>query len=88
MIDLYGVNACQDYLETVIANPLQLEIVAVTGQGSWMWEIDERLTMIDSAFTVQVSITSQDQPARQEIHLGISEDGSIMWFTDCGDPLP
>jgi hypothetical protein len=88
VFERYGVEACQAYLDTVIANPMQLEVLAVTAQGPWNWELDERSTSIDNAFSVQVRITAQGQTAQKEIHFAPGADGTIMWFTDCGDPLP
>jgi hypothetical protein len=86
--DLYGSGACQAYLESVIENPPHLEVLTVTEQESWVWEIDGRATTIENVYSVSVNLTAQGQTTQTEIHLARREDGSIGWFTDCGTPLP
>lgn len=87
VLDRYGAEACQAYLERVVAEPVQLELLEATELESWIWELDGRSTMIEDAFAVQVDFTAQGQTNQQEIHLAQREDGSLTWFTDCGEPL-
>jgi hypothetical protein len=35
---------------------------------------------------VEVTVASSD-PTTQETHLTVGDDGQIMWFTDCGEPV-
>ena len=88
VVDLYGSDACPSYLDTVIANPIQLEILQITGPALWAWEIDGVSTDIENAFTVTVNVTVGGETSESEVHFALREDGSIGWFTDCGDPLP
>ena len=41
-----------------------------------------------NVYSVLVNTNIQDQIGQQEIHYGQLEDGTLSWFTDCGDPLP
>ena len=86
VLGLYGVGACQEYLTSVVENPIQIEALEITSSNPWQWEIDGHSTLIQDAYTVQVAVTAGDQTAQQSLHLGLGEDGSIKWFTDCGDP--
>jgi hypothetical protein len=87
-LGLYGIEACQDYLASVIENPVQIEALEITSSDPWKWEIDGHSALIEDAFTVQVAVTAGDQTAQQSMHLGLGEDGSLKWFTDCGEPIP
>jgi len=88
VIDLYGTEACRAYLESVIETPIHLEILEVSEVASWQWEIDGHSTHIENAYTVEVNFTVQGQTTQMEVHFARGEDGSMSWFTDCGDPLP
>jgi len=84
VIDLYGAEACQAYFASVIENPIQIEVLEILEVGTWDWVIDERSTLI--VFTFKVTV--QGKTSQHEIHLSLSDDGSFLWFTDCGEPLP
>jgi hypothetical protein len=88
VVELYGAEACPTYLDSVVANPIQLELLQITGPADWAWEIDGVSTDIEGAFTVAVNVTVQGETSESEVHFALREDGSIGWFTDCGDPLP
>jgi len=87
VIDMYGTEACQTYLDSVIKNTTQLELVEVKKVGSWNWEIDNQSTPLDNIFNVIVNFTVQDQTSREDFHLSVAEDNTVRWFTDCGEPL-
>ena len=76
------------YLEDVIENPLQTEILAVFDTGDWLWERDEHSTAISDTVTVLADVTSGGETTRREVHFALREDGTLGWFTDCGEPLP
>jgi len=88
VVNLYGAETCQNYLNTIVSNPIELELVAVSESHLWVWEIDGRSTEIDNAYTLQVILSTTDQSSDQEIHLAKSGEGLIGWFTDCGEPAP
>ncbi len=88
VLDLYGQDACQDYLSSVIDNTIQIEVLQLQAFEPWTWEIDGHSTLIEDAYSIQAWVTSGGQTIQQSMHLGLVEDGSITWFTDCGEPLP
>jgi hypothetical protein len=88
VVDLYGPAACSSYIQEVIVNPVQIEIVDAIEVGDWTWEIDERSIPVENAFEVDVNFTVQGETTRQVIHLALREDGKLGWFTKCGEPLP
>jgi hypothetical protein len=88
VLDLYGFNACQAYLTTAVEKPIEIEVLQVLAFESWTWEIDGHSTLIDDAYSIQVGVSAGGQTIQQSMHLGQDEDGSITWFTDCGEPLP
>ena len=55
--------------------------------GPWEWEIDGRSTLIGQAYTLEIIMTAQGEQNTLETHLGLREDSSLGWFTDCGDPM-
>ena len=89
VIDLYGFDACRSYLESVIVNPTQVEVLDVKDAGTWMWEIDGLQVSVENAFGVDVAISSGGQTFTREAHLALTISGTLgelAWFTDCGDP--
>jgi hypothetical protein len=88
VFDRYGETACTSYLESVIGTPIQVEVVKVLSFGTWDWDMDDLVTTMDNVYTILVNVTVQGQTGQQEIHYGQLENGTLSWFTDCGDPLP
>lgn len=87
VIDLYGVEACQAYLEGVVQNLIQLEVLSSSSLDTWQWEIDERTTPIENAFMVRANVVVENASGERDLHVADDENGSLKWFTDCGDPL-
>jgi hypothetical protein len=87
VLERYGTEACRGYLESVIDSPIQIEVLEAMEVGSWIWELDGRSTTIQDAFAVQVNFTALGKTNQQEIHFARLEDGTLAWFTDCGEPL-
>lgn len=87
VIERYGAESCQAFLEQVIEAPAQLELLQVEALDSWNWERDERSTTIPDAYAVQVRITVQGETSQQEVHFALREDGTLGWFTDCGEAI-
>jgi hypothetical protein len=88
VIELYGSGACREYLSSVVATPVKIEVIRVLSIGPWLWEIDGRSTLIEEVYTVQAEISAAGQSNQRSLHFGVLEDGSIAWFSDCGEPLP
>jgi hypothetical protein len=87
VIDLYGAEACQAYLAEVVQNVIQVEVLSSTGPEVWQWEIDERTTAIENAFTVLANVIVGDSTNQRDLHIADDVNGTLKWFTDCGDPL-
>ena len=87
VLDQYGVEQCQGYLEEVIDNPIQVEVLATHPPGLWLYERDGFSIPVDNAITVEANVLVDGQASEQVLHYAIGEDGNLRWFTDCGVPL-
>jgi hypothetical protein len=88
VLELYGVEACQVYLAQVIQSVVQVEVLKVSGPEVWQWEIDDRSTAIEGMYTVLATVSAGDSSTERDLHIAQRPDGTLGWFTDCGDPLP
>ena len=88
VIERYGESSCSAYLESVITNTIEVEAVKVLSFGWWDWEMDDLVTTMDNVYAILINVTAQGQTSEQEVHYGQLENGTLSWFTDCGDPLP
>jgi hypothetical protein len=88
VFDLYGAEQCQGYLEGVIDNLIQVEVLETYPLGPWQYERDGRSIAVENAYTVDANILVAGQSSEQELHYALGDDGNLRWFTDCGDPLP
>ncbi len=88
VIDRYGVSACEGKLASDAADPTYvITVKAVHPLATWDYVTDERTTTIPEAWTVDADVTAQGQTATRQLHVA-PMDGTVSWFTDCGDPLP
>ena len=87
VLNVYGEQACSSYLASIVNPGVTIMPVEVTGFGPWDWVIDGRTTSIQHSYTLQVQITTKEGESTQEVHIAQRPDGSLGWFTDCGDPL-
>jgi hypothetical protein len=87
VLERYGAEACRTYLEQVIEEPVELELLQAEPLESWNWERDDRSTVVPNALAVLVNFTAQGQSEQREVHFALREDGTLAWFTDCGEPL-
>lgn len=85
VLDLYGVDACRTYLESVVNPSAEVEVLDVTAFGPWDWVRDEHTIPINDAYTAKVIVHSNQGDAEQVLHIAVREDGTLGWFTDCGD---
>lgn len=91
VLEVYGADVCRAYLESVIRNPVSVDVQGATDLPQWDWPADDRLVPIDGAIAVDAAVTSGGQTVNQEVHLAWDESSGtsrLAWFTDCGDPLP
>jgi hypothetical protein len=88
VIDRYGAEACVAYLESIAEPAVLIEPLEELAFGDWSYERDEISTPIVDALTLRVRVTTGDaEPRNQEVHIAVRPDGSLGWFTDCGEPL-
>jgi hypothetical protein len=87
VLAMYGQQACQAYLESVVNPSVEIEVLGVNAFGFWLWEIDGSRTYVEDTYSVDVNVNSEQGVTQQEIHIAVDQDGMLGWFTDCGDPL-
>jgi hypothetical protein len=54
VIDLYGVDACQAYLGTVLETLIEVQVVDVSDFSVWNWAIDGLSTPVDDVYTLRL----------------------------------
>ena len=87
VINLYGEDNCQVYLDSVIGNTIFVDVAELGPPGPWVWERDGHSIPVEDAFTIQANVSVGGQTQEQEMHVAAVDD-AIYWFTDCGEPLP
>jgi hypothetical protein len=88
VLNIYGEEQCQTYLQSVIETPTSIEIIDAVQVGPWTFERDGISTPVTDVYSVNVNFIVRGQTSRQELHLVIPGDDSVRWFTDCGEPIP
>lgn len=87
VFDLYGEDACNVYLEGV-AGYSQIVALDVQGPEAWTWEIDGVSIPLEDIYTIDVELTlPEGKELISVLHYALV-DGELLWFTDCGEPLP
>jgi hypothetical protein len=86
VIERYGAEACQSYLQTILDPGFDIGVEGVGDLGPWIYEMDDRSTQIEDVFPVDVVLTSRGETKSFEVHLALM-GGKLYWFTDCGEPL-
>lgn len=86
VIERYGHDTCLTHISATINPDILIKPHTVVGEANWIWSSDNRSTTIEEAFAVDVIslIGSTQNPEKH--HLGRRPDGTLGWFTDCGDP--
>ena len=86
VLELYGAAACTDYLASIVNPEVSIEVLSAADIGEWMWERDGQTLSIADALSVQANINNGGDVGQSELHLATRPDGSLGWFTDCGEP--
>ena len=86
VLDLYGEAACTDYLASIVNPEVSIEVLSAADIGEWSWERDGRTLAIANALSVQANIHNGGDVSPSELHLAMRPDGTLGWFTDCGEP--
>jgi hypothetical protein len=88
VLDRYGAAACQARLEEIVQSPVLVEVLELLDFGVWDYMRDERTTAIENTYGIGVQLTLADGSTSTPIaHLALRDNGSLGWFSDCGDPL-
>ena len=85
VLELYGEAACTDYLASIVNPDVSIEVLNAVKIGEWSWERDGRTLSIADALAVQANIHNGDDVSQAELHLAVRPDGTLGWFTDCGE---
>ena len=86
-LELYGTDACQVYLSGIVNPRVVIDPIDAYGIESWLWVMDGDATMVFDVVSVGVTVSVDGDGSEQTIHLARRPDGSLGWFTDCGEPL-
>ena len=86
VLELYGAAACTDYLASIVNPEVSIEVLSAADIGEWMWERDGQTLSIADALSVQANINNGGDVSQSELHLATRPDGTLGWFTDCGEP--
>jgi hypothetical protein len=85
VMELYGEAACTDYLASIVNPEVSIEVLSAADIGEWIWERDGQTLVIADALSVQAMIQNGGDVSQTELHLAIRPDGTLGWFTDCGE---
>ncbi len=85
VIELYGQDQCLARVTAFEDATFDIGVESVTGPAEWTWEVDEVATPIPDTYTITGTITREGEATPTEIHYSLV-DGTLHWFTDCGDP--
>ncbi len=86
-LELYGTDACQVYLSGIVNPSVVIDPIDAYAIESWLWVMDGDATMVYDVVSVDVTVSVNGDGSKQTIHLSRRPDGSLGWFTDCGEPL-
>ena len=85
VLELYGAEACSDYLASIVNPAVTIEVLSAVEIGVWDWTRDGQTLPIADTTSVQVNIHNRDAVSQSELHLAVRPDGTLGWFTDCGE---
>ena len=85
VLELYGEAACTDYLASIVNPDVSIEVLNAVEIGEWAFERDGRTLPVADALSVQANVHNGDDVSQSELHLALRSDGTLGWFTDCGE---
>lgn len=86
VLELYGEAACTDYLASIVNTEVSIEVLNAVEIGQWAFERDGRTLSVADALSVQANVHNGGDVSQTELHLALRPDGTLGWFTDCGEP--
>lgn len=84
VISLYGLDTCYEYLPGLFDPLWEFETLDVSGPGDWVWDHDGQVETLSDIYTVSVLVAGAEGP--EDFHFGLTQDGLLHWFADCGEP--
>ena len=85
VLELYGAEACSGYLASIVNPAVTIEVLSAVEIGVWEWIRDGQTLPIADTSSVQVNIHNGDAVSQSQLHLAVRPDGTLGWFTDCGE---
>lgn len=85
-LERYGAAQCEAYVTELNDDTFDVTVREVREPEPWDYTTDELTTTIPDAIPVEVERVARGETLIQELHLARATDGSLRWFTDCGDP--
>jgi hypothetical protein len=80
----FSEEACNSYLEQVVANPIQVEVLELQAIENWDWVANGESINFPNARTVQIRITAAEEiQVEQQTHLIPLDNGHYGWLTIC-----
>ena len=86
VLELYGEAACIDYLASIVNTEVSIEVLNAVEIGQWVFERDGQTLSVADALSVQANLHNGGDVSQTELHLALRPDGTLGWFTDCGEP--
>ena len=86
VLELYGEAACAAYLDSIVNPDVSIEVLNAVDIGKWTFERDGRTVSVADALSVQAKVHNGGDVSQTELHLAVRPDGTLGWFTDCGEP--
>jgi hypothetical protein len=88
VFERYGEDQCRASLRALDVPDYAVEVLAVEGEGPFVYETDDLRRRVRGATMVRIRATEDgDTFVETDAHF-LLEDGRYLWFTDCGTPLP
>jgi len=82
----YGAEVCRAHVAKFVDTTSTFTVRSVSAPGAYSWETDGRSTQVAGTLTVAVERTSAGERSEAEVHV-TPVDGTVRWFTDCGEPI-
>ncbi len=87
VLDRYGEEQCRASLGALDVPDYAVEVLAVQGDGSYVYETDDVRRRVHGATTVRVRFTEDGETfVETDVHV-VLQDGRYRWLTDCGTPV-
>lgn len=85
VLEQFGPELCHSYLDSVIANQVEANLIGVTDFGNWDWQVGDETIQIPNTYTASVEMMLPDGSYNSQLtHLALNpETQQVNWFTYC-----